>query len=185
MFGRADNPWASHELIPQGKCMFTFCHWLTLGSRYRSCEYMFVENYPLKGWKAVQIILPVSLVALITPLGSPRVSSWRGYHSSLLTPFLGCVAVLRSSDLNFQTLNVTWHLSCQVLLLGHCAQVRDSWNIRMDMSWVRKWTGVDIYAQEKDWEITSVVIYGETIKKNGKYFHIFGKNAGEHIHLKN
>lgn len=98
------------------------------------------------------------------------------------------VAVPRSSDLDFfldiyEMSFVTLRLSCQVLPLVRCAQVKDSWNTRIDVSWFGKWTGVDIYAQEKDWEISSLVIYRET-KKIDKYFQISGKIAGEHICLK-
>jgi hypothetical protein len=53
------------------------------------------------------------------------------------------VAVPRSSDLDFfldiyEMSFVTLRLSCQVLPLVRCAQVKDSWNTRIDVSWFGK-----------------------------------------------
>jgi hypothetical protein len=47
VFGREDNPWASHDLIPQGIYMFTSCPdplWVTDIETVNT----FVENYLLK-----------------------------------------------------------------------------------------------------------------------------------------
>lgn len=77
---------------------------------------------------------------------------------------------------------VTWHRSCQVLPLVHWAQVKGSWNTRINVSWGWKMNlcwHIFLGGRLRD------LISCQRWRNNVILTKLSGKIIGEHTHLKN